>query len=318
MQSADFRMQIHHAMDNEEEESVSTIISRKQFENRQAEYAKDAKEDVAEVDEEVPKEIGLKESNLPSLPRFNVYKHSKKLHDGIVRIPSVVEVDSLTPLRLFSLFLNDAMLDCIVKNTNDYAMAHNAGKEGRHWNDIPRLHYTMVSSARSYAQVAASPVASPVASPSVSPRALPVGMRDRSPITEYVGGYVAPPVHPSLRSASPITLGYPELPMSRQSTDSNLAGLLESRVALDLDARPSDRARFTNPTFTVRRSRSPRLVQGVDKEPANSQYWSQDPTAPQHPITKYMSLFGLNRSRSTFMCHHTMDQTSSTLTRWSR
>ncbi|CEP14083.1 hypothetical protein [Parasitella parasitica] len=90
MQPADFRMQTH-AMDNEEEESVPTIISRRQVENHQAEYAEDAEEDVAEDDEKVPKETGSKESNLPSLPRFNVYKHSKKLHDGIVRIPSVVE-----------------------------------------------------------------------------------------------------------------------------------------------------------------------------------------------------------------------------------
>ncbi|KAL9536805.1 hypothetical protein MBANPS3_012352, partial [Mucor bainieri] len=90
MQPADFRMQIY-AMDNEEEESVPTSISRRQVETHQEEYAEDTEDDLAEDYEEFPKETGSKESNLPSLPRFNVYKQSKKLHDGIVRIPSVVE-----------------------------------------------------------------------------------------------------------------------------------------------------------------------------------------------------------------------------------
>lgn len=62
----------------------------------------------------------------------------KELHDGIVRLLLVAEVDNITPLRIFSAFFNDKMLDCIVDNKNDYARSQDAGETGRFWKNIDR------------------------------------------------------------------------------------------------------------------------------------------------------------------------------------
>ncbi|EXX68206.1 hypothetical protein RirG_107200 [Rhizophagus irregularis DAOM 197198w] len=68
---------------------------------------------------------------LPPPPFFNKFQHSKPLHEFTVALPR--ELLLLSPYSIFCLFFSLEQIKIIVKNTNIYAYAKNAG-EGHFWN----------------------------------------------------------------------------------------------------------------------------------------------------------------------------------------
>jgi hypothetical protein len=71
---------------------------------------------------------------LPPPPVFNNFQHSKPLHEFTITLPREHQFPP-SPYSIFCLFFSLEQIKVIVKNTNIYAYAKNAG-EGRKWKDL--------------------------------------------------------------------------------------------------------------------------------------------------------------------------------------
>lgn len=75
---------------------------------------------------------------LPDAPIFNnIFSHAWPVHKAYGCLPWPLQQlgDTLSPLKMFTLFFSDSTLQQLAKNTNAYAGLHHAGEHGRKWQD---------------------------------------------------------------------------------------------------------------------------------------------------------------------------------------
>lgn len=75
------------------------------------------------------------ETQLPLPPSFNLFHHSRPLHEFTLNLPNEYSTFSLSPYLIFCLFFSFEQINTIVQNTNKYAYFKGAG-EGRKWEKL--------------------------------------------------------------------------------------------------------------------------------------------------------------------------------------